>query len=75
MWCRKCNIETNEKLCPICGSETVEDLPVEIYWCKSCHTPVIQTVKQSDRGFCPICGKKPGTCLQTCVRYFLKNAC
>lgn len=58
MWCRKCNIETNEKLCPICGSETVEDLPVEIYWCKSCHTPVIQTVKQSDRGFCPICGKK-----------------
>ncbi len=58
MWCRKCNIETNEKLCPICGTETVEDLPVEIYWCKSCHTPVIQTVKQSDRGFCPICGKK-----------------
>lgn len=58
MWCRKCNIETNEKLCPICGTETVEDLPVEIYWCKSCHTPVIQTVKQSDRGFCPICGGK-----------------
>ena len=58
MWCRKCNIETNEKLCPICGTETVEDLPVEIYWCKSCHTPVIQTVKQSDRGFCPMCGEK-----------------
>lgn len=58
MWCRKCNIETNEKLCPICGTETVEDLPVEIYWCKSCHTPVIQTVKQSDRGFCPMCGGK-----------------
>ena len=58
MWCRKCNIETNEKLCPICGTETVEDLPVEIYWCKSCHTPVIQTVKLSDRGFCPICGGK-----------------
>ena len=58
MWCRKCNIETNEKLCPMCGTETVEDLPVEIYWCKSCHTPVIQTVKQSDRGFCPICGGK-----------------
>lgn len=58
MWCRKCNIETNEKLCPICGTETVEDLPVEIYWCKSCRTPVIQTVKQSDRGFCPMCGEK-----------------
>lgn len=58
MWCRKCNIETNEKLCPICGTETVEDLPVEIYWCKSCNTPVIQTVKQSDRGFCPMCGEK-----------------
>lgn len=58
MWCRKCNIETKELICPVCGTETVEDLPVEIYWCKSCRVPIIQTVKQSDRGICPVCGQK-----------------
>lgn len=35
MWCRNCNIELNDKKCPICGSDTVEDVPVTIYWCKS----------------------------------------
>lgn len=58
MWCKTCNIETNEKVCPICGGETVEDLPVEIYWCKHCNTPIIQTVNQADRGICPVCKRK-----------------
>ena len=31
MWCNKCNIETNDTICPLCGAETIEDLPVEIY--------------------------------------------
>lgn len=31
MWCKNCSIETNEAICPVCGSETTEDLPVEIY--------------------------------------------
>lgn len=57
MWCTKCNIETNEDVCPICGSTTVDDLPVEVYWCKMCHIPIIQTTKQVDKGICPICGK------------------
>lgn len=57
MWCKKCNIETNEKYCPICGSETVEDLPVEIYWCDECRTPIIQVTNQADKGICPICKK------------------
>jgi phosphoadenosine phosphosulfate reductase len=58
MWCKNCNIETNEKHCPICGSETVEDLPVEIYWCDDCRIPIIQITNQADKGICPICKKK-----------------
>lgn len=58
MWCKDCNIETNEKTCPICGSETIEDIPVEVYWCKHCKTPIIQTVNQADRGICPVCKRK-----------------
>lgn len=58
MWCRNCNMETNEKYCPICGEETVEDLPTEIFWCSSCNTPIIQNTKQPDKGICPICGRK-----------------
>lgn len=57
MWCKNCNIETNEKNCPICNSETVEDLPTEVYWCADCKIPVIQVSNQADKGICPICGK------------------
>lgn len=58
MWCSKCNIETNEQLCPLCGEATIEDLPVEIYWCSNCQTPIIQTTSQADKGVCPICRRK-----------------
>ena len=58
MWCKKCNIETNEDICPICGEKSVEDLPVEVYWCSHCKTPVIQTVNQPDVGTCPLCERK-----------------
>ena len=58
MWCRSCNIETNEEYCPICGETTVEDLPTEVYWCKHCHIPIIQVINQMDKGICPVCGKK-----------------
>lgn len=58
MWCKNCNIETSEKICPICGEESVEDLPVEIYWCSHCKTPVIQTVNQANIGICPLCDSK-----------------
>ena len=56
MWCRSCNIETNENVCPICGSTTAEDIPVEIFWCKACKIPIIQRVNQPDKGVCPNCG-------------------
>lgn len=58
MWCKNCNIETNEDLCPICGASTEEDIPTEIYWCKNCNVPVIQEVNQVDKGICPCCSKK-----------------
>ena len=58
MWCKKCNIETNANTCPVCGEQTVEDIPVEIYWCKHCHTPVIQSLTQANKGFCPICKRE-----------------
>lgn len=58
MWCKNCNIETNDSLCPICGAETAEDLPVEVYWCDSCNIPLIHTCNQVDKGICPICSYK-----------------
>lgn len=58
MWCKSCNIETNEMICPVCGEKTIEDMPVEIFWCDNCKVPIIQTTNQVDKGICPICGKK-----------------
>lgn len=57
MWCKVCNIETNDTVCPICGAETIEDIPTEIYWCSHCATPIVQTENQADKGTCPICGR------------------
>lgn len=58
MWCKHCNIETNETLCPVCGNTTVEDLPTKIYWCGHCRTPVLQYVNQANEGYCSICKRK-----------------
>lgn len=58
MWCKNCNIEANDEICPICGEITVEDIPAEIYWCACCKTPIIQNVNQADKGMCPLCGHK-----------------
>ena len=58
MWCKNCNIETNDTICPVCKAETVEDLPIEIYWCDDCKIPLIHEANQVDKGNCPLCGKK-----------------
>lgn len=58
MWCKRCNMETNANICPVCGETTVEDLPIEIYWCEQCSIPIINTKTQSNKGFCPVCGAK-----------------
>lgn len=58
MWCKNCNLETNEAICPVCGLETSEDLPVEIYWCNDCRIPVIHVSTAADKGICPVCHGK-----------------
>lgn len=55
MWCKLCNMETNLPKCPVCGTKTVEDIPVEVYWCGHCKIPVINSVTQADKGVCPLC--------------------
>ena len=58
MWCRNCNIETKESICPICGAATIEDTPVEVLWCSNCRVPVLKELSQTDKDICPRCGKK-----------------
>lgn len=58
MWCKSCNMETRDQVCPICGQPTFEDIPTEVYWCKKCRIPIIQELKQATRDYCPICGSK-----------------
>lgn len=59
MWCRNCNIELKDKdICPVCGSDTVEDIPTEVHWCSKCRVPVLQEVSQADKGICPKCGNR-----------------
>ena len=58
MWCRNCNIETNEEICPVCGAKTEEDIPAEIYWCDHCEIPIIKETRAVDKEICPLCGAK-----------------
>lgn len=58
MWCKQCNLETNEMICPVCGSETSEDVPVEVYWCDHCKIPIVFLTTAAEKGTCPVCGKK-----------------
>ena len=67
MWCRSCNIETNEEVCPVCGELTAEDIPVEIYWCENCNIPIIQFTNQVGKDVCPVCGR-PTKYLSTDLR-------
>lgn len=58
MWCRDCNIETNEYICPVCGRTTEEDTPTEVMWCCHCRIPIIRTVNSQEKHICPICENK-----------------
>lgn len=58
MWCKNCNLQTTEKICPICGSRTEEDIPIEIYWCDKCNIPIIRSMGDEDDKSCPVCGQK-----------------
>ena len=58
MWCKKCNRETEEKKCSVCGAATEEDIPYELYWCDNCKVPVIKAVNSPDKEHCPLCHEK-----------------
>ena len=58
MWCKTCKIETLDKICPVCGSKTIEDTPTEICYCRHCQTPIIKYVNESQKDDCPLCHKK-----------------
>ena len=58
MWCKKCNIETNDAVCSICGTATVEDVPEEVFWCDNCRIPIINSSTAADKGTCPYCKGK-----------------
>lgn len=55
MWCEKCEIETTNKYCEICNEKTVEDVPVSIYWCSNCHTPIIKLDSEPNKNICNLC--------------------
>ena len=58
MWCKNCNIETDQENCPLCGNKTEEDTPIDVFWCNCCRVPVLQKVSQADKGICPKCKNK-----------------
>ena len=58
MWCQICEIETNEKICPVCKNKTSEDIPAGVYWCGQCNIPIIKIDHQVDKDVCSRCGGK-----------------
>ena len=58
MWCRICELETTESICPECGTPTEEEILTEIRWCKNCRVPIIKKLDDADKEWCPICGTK-----------------
>ena len=56
MWCRKCRRETVKEKCELCGAETEQESPVEVYWCSLCKVPVIRRANEIERDSCPDCG-------------------
>lgn len=55
MWCKNCNRETSQEICELCGQATEEDMPVMIYWCGNCKTPIIREANRIDIEVCPLC--------------------
>jgi len=55
MWCKKCRRETRKEKCESCGLVTEQEIPLEIYWCKSCYVPIIKYANAVDRNYCPVC--------------------
>lgn len=57
-WCKNCDFEVSEKICPVCGAETVEEIPTEVFWCEKCSVPVITSISAENKNVCPLCSGK-----------------
>lgn len=55
VWCKKCRRETNNEKCELCGRSTEQDIPLEIYWCSNCKSPIIKYANDIDKDECPSC--------------------
>lgn len=55
MWCEKCSRETEKEKCELCGSITIVDIPLEIYWCPECKVPLIKYANDVDKSICSNC--------------------
>lgn len=55
LWCKKCNKETDDKICSTCGMKTQEDISVEVYWCGECKVPIIREANSLTKHQCPLC--------------------
>lgn len=55
MWCERCNRETEEEFCSICGERTREDTPSSVFWCIDCGIPIIHE-HSAMYIECPECG-------------------
>lgn len=55
MWCKSCRRETKTKKCELCDTLTEQDVPLEIYWCSVCKSPVIKSANSVDKDVCPSC--------------------
>ncbi len=58
MWCKNCNLETNETHCPVCNTPTSEEIPIEIFFCDECKIPILNLTNAIDKGICPVCGNQ-----------------
>jgi len=55
LWCKDCNRETENEKCELCGCATESDIPVEIYWCDVCKTPIIRLANNIGKNICTLC--------------------
>ena len=67
LWCKNCNRETTDNICELCGNTTEQDIPVLVYWCDNCKTPIIKEANRVDKDVCPLC-KGQTTYMSTDIR-------
>jgi phosphoadenosine phosphosulfate reductase len=58
LWCKECSRETENENCELCNGITEPDIPVEIFWCAECKTPIIKLASNIDKNICTLCGGK-----------------